>query len=407
LINWRISSRRDVPGQRLAYLEAMRGVAALVVVFSHCLAAFNVRAIIPVESGDRWYGMPWYVFLNGAAAVNFFFVLSGYVLTLRPLQSGNLTAIGYGALKRWPRLAGPVLVTVLISWALWQCNAFWNEEAAKITGSTWLARFGYGFPPPPFLPDLSLQAALREGLWGTFVQGSYQFDASLWTMTTEFYGSFLVFALAAALIVVRWPVLQFLLLALAAPLLNHFSPYYIAFWFGISLAWLHSIVITEVPSPLGILMVAVGIFGLGYVDSVDAYAWIPTVNRIYVHSAASVLLIMAATSWEPLRRALNGPIGRKLGVYSFPIYLVHLLVIMSLGMAVFVALDDSIGRIGAVIATVTVSLAGSAAAAHVLALIDRRWVSLVNRSASRLFALALPRSDRDHLGGQSSGQTHQ
>jgi hypothetical protein len=61
--------------------------------------------------------------------------------------------------------------------------------------------------------------------------------------------------------------------------------------------------------------------------------------------------------------------------------------ILSLGMATFVLLDGLVGRVAAITASVAVSLASTAAVAHILAAFDSRWVALVNLSTSRLFGL--------------------
>ena len=59
----------------------MRGIAALVVVVNHLYLTF--------AHGDIAFSSPLNVFINGGAAVTFFFVLSGYVLTVAPLKQQN------------------------------------------------------------------------------------------------------------------------------------------------------------------------------------------------------------------------------------------------------------------------------------------------------------------------------
>src|ERR1700728_2842757 len=107
-------SKKDLP------LEALRGLAAIAVLLWHSMLGF-----FPQWSGifpDRWppeaalSGQVWYGLIYGTAAVTLFFVLSGFVLTRRFLMNGDQQIILRGAIKRWPRLAGPVLVTVLASW---------------------------------------------------------------------------------------------------------------------------------------------------------------------------------------------------------------------------------------------------------------------------------------------------
>ena len=95
----------------------MRGLAALIVFTYHIALAFKSPVL------QQWSGSPLYVLVNADAAITFFFVLSAYVLTIRALQRADLRAILLGAIKRWPRLAGPVLLVVLFSWLLWQSSA--------------------------------------------------------------------------------------------------------------------------------------------------------------------------------------------------------------------------------------------------------------------------------------------
>ena len=106
-------------------------------------------------------------------------------------------------------------------------------------------------------------------------------------MQIEFFGSFIVFALAAGLILLhRRRGLQILLLAAAAPMMHFFSPFYLAFWVGLALAWLDSIFDFRIPVVFGVILSAVGLYGLGYVASIDAYRWVPPVDKVYGRAAA-------------------------------------------------------------------------------------------------------------------------
>jgi peptidoglycan/LPS O-acetylase OafA/YrhL len=60
---------------RATHLEAMRGIAALVVVASHLTLTFRSTDIAP--------GAPWFALIKISAPVVFFFVLSGYVLSFK------------------------------------------------------------------------------------------------------------------------------------------------------------------------------------------------------------------------------------------------------------------------------------------------------------------------------------
>lgn len=97
---------------RVIELEAIRGWAALLVLVHHSLLAFapTLHGLVD-PGGHSLFGTPLFALINGSTAVIVFFVLSGYVLTLAVRRAGTPTRITAVVLRRWPRLAGPVLVT--------------------------------------------------------------------------------------------------------------------------------------------------------------------------------------------------------------------------------------------------------------------------------------------------------
>ena len=92
---------------KLTELDAVRGIAAAIVFSGHFC-----EGLLPAVT-SALNGTPLFIALNGPAAVIVFFVLSGFVLTLRPLSAQRAGLIIPLALKRWPRLAGPVAVAAL------------------------------------------------------------------------------------------------------------------------------------------------------------------------------------------------------------------------------------------------------------------------------------------------------
>ncbi len=138
--------------------------------------------------------MPWFGLLNGTAAVTVFFVLSGLVLSRAYLSTGDASIIARGALKRWPRLAGPVLVVVMIS-ALLDRFGLYRYDQAALTGSPWLA--GHSFHA--VVPEArGVTQAISQGVM-TFIRGDSYYDTSLWTMRYEMTGSYVVFGLVLIL----------------------------------------------------------------------------------------------------------------------------------------------------------------------------------------------------------------
>jgi peptidoglycan/LPS O-acetylase OafA/YrhL len=365
----------------------MRGIAALIVVAMHLTYSFDYDAF-SIEHFNPWFGGPWFIFLNGFAAVMFFFVLSGYVLTIGPLQAQSIRNAIAGAIKRWPRLAGPVVLTVVFSWALWHFGAYWHEQAASITGSQWLAQFGSAFLPTQ-KPDLSLTTALIQGSVGTFIAGEFYFDSILWTMHWEFFGSFIVFALVTVLILVRFPIVQAVVLIGTGIYLTSKNQYYSAFWMGSALAWLRTTITFELPRWFASCLALFAIYLLSFHHFSGIYAWIQDVPFFQSQGRAAALLLFSVVFCPRLSRYLDGPLGSTLGRFSFPIYLTHLLVIFSAGMATFVLVDRWAGRGVAIALSVIVSILGTMVVAHVLSLFEAIWIPFLNRNVDRLIALAL------------------
>jgi hypothetical protein len=106
------------------------------------------------------------------------------VLTRKYLLTRNDELILRRAIKRWPRLAGPVLASTLFSWLLFSTKAY---------------TFSYLLPNMlnPVSGHPSLKDALSVGLL-TFFDGSSSFNIVLWSMRPEFIGSFIAFGLALA-----------------------------------------------------------------------------------------------------------------------------------------------------------------------------------------------------------------
>ena len=306
----------------------------------------------------------------------------------------------HGAIKSGGQRPGPPSSLFFFFFAHFFICALVGVEAAAITGSEWLASFANGAPPGMPEPDMSLKAALAQGSWRTFLLGERYFDSPLWTMKIELYGSFVAFAIASALIFVRQRGLQFLILLGAAALVSYRNPVYFAFCFGVALAWVRSIKVFELPSRAAVPMMLIAIYLLGYSPNVlgyhskfDFYAWVPSGDPTYLHSIASGLLIVAV-SFSSLRQKLDGTVGSILGRYSFPIYLVHLLAIFSVGTISFVGLEPLLGYTEAVVASAALSIAGTIAVAYQLTMFEGRWITFVNWLATQVRGIIGFRSPR-------------
>jgi peptidoglycan/LPS O-acetylase OafA/YrhL len=345
-------------------LEAIRGIGALVVIVWHVCYGFFPHAI-GVYSGfaaQNWQGSPLFVFMNGPAAVALFFVLSGFVLTRRYFEFGNNRTLLKGAVKRWPRLMGPVLLVVLASYVLFKLDLYWFEQAGAVSGSPWLMTFAlaYNVKPP-----IEFWDAVRQGTFLTFFRGDFYYDSNLWTMHPEFIGSFMAFGLAPILLAARKlsMLLTISLVGMASVLadyaiLNQTS--LIAFPIGVGIA---ALVSRDLAMPRGIAYMALlmALYLLGF-SGADLGIYAVLYHPIFVtHSyevnviGAGILITVIETS-PAIRKIFSGPISQFLGDLSFPIYLVHVLIICSAGSAIYLWAGAAPAVLAVLILSVLISL---------------------------------------------------
>jgi peptidoglycan/LPS O-acetylase OafA/YrhL len=386
-------------GRKSLPLEALRGLAAISVLFWHVMVGF-----FPQWSGvfrDKWPGASldgeiWYGLVHGPSAVTLFFVLSGFVLTRRFLLEGDHQIILRGALKRWPRLAGPALAAALISWALFKLGAYRFQEGGAITGSEWLSFFAYGISDG-FRPGF--WDALGQGLFLTFFRGKAYYDSNLWTMHPELTGSFIAFGLALLISLVPRSRIAVRAIMIVMVMLFCFfaSPLYAAFPTGVALAAFLPNRTSLLPGWAVTAAIGLAVYLLGY-SGVETGAFSILARALHSrhpandlsgvvvsHIVASALFI-AAIELAPdgLHRRMSGRAAYRLGVLSFPLYLVHILVLCSLGCVALIWVTPFASALTAGIAASVVTILGSFLVSVPFALFNERWVAFINRAVDRL-----------------------
>src|SRR5262249_8991449 len=204
---------------RFRFLDGLRGWAAVVVLL-HPLFVDGLPPNGFMADRALWAKV---FFLNGTLAVSVFFVISGFSLSIRYLEAGDGKALGRIAAGRYLRLALPIFAICALTYGL------------LISGL---------IPPaverPPPLDQFLTFTPTVEGLFGfslVNVFGAYagaeSYDPPLWTMSYEFFGSFMVFVLIASL---RPSRLRTLLLAVLLLLLSALQTYFALFVAGILIA---------------------------------------------------------------------------------------------------------------------------------------------------------------------------
>ncbi len=373
-------------------LEGERGIAAIIVFVHHFLLAFHpsISGILPgTHSEESLSGSPLFVLINGTGAVFFFFTLSGFVLSWGYFHRPSRYRTLWAALKRWPRLAGPAVLICLASVILFQLQLHWFEEAGSKSGSEWMATFGYS----SFHESLpSPGTGIWQGLT-TFFTGQAGLNTNLWTMVYEYFGSLIVFAVAPIMVRLTKKAAALLLATLCllslAPL-DHYPSAITALGFSFAFPFLIGIGVSYIFSrshldnrtslPVAIISCAIGLYLLGYFHPESVYGWAaplasisPQAPNAVLYSLGSALIIFATMSNGKLFDAMNNRAMRYIGRLSFPLYLVHPLVLASASSWLYINVFVD-GGVSLFAATALICLAASVC----LARFDEWWIARVN-----------------------------
>ena len=131
--------------KKIVPLESMRGLAAFMVFLFHFILGFipqrHGQELAVAIPGGNLLETPFFFLINGHAAVTFFFVLSGFVLSYSYFSKGTNDGLIGSVIKRWPRLFPIALISTLFSWLMIHYGLYSYVETAQITKSGWMARF--------------------------------------------------------------------------------------------------------------------------------------------------------------------------------------------------------------------------------------------------------------------------
>ncbi len=373
--------QETVSGRKLTELDSVRGIAAVIVFNLHFLGGVRGDVLAWLRA------TPFYGAANGGAAVMLFFVLSGFVLTLAPLRAGRLRRLAGPAIRRYPRLAGPVVVAGLLSVGLAVSGGF--------PGVGWIGtRTGKLFPLDLFWgSQMNNDAAwpvLREAAYGTFFGGTSDHNPVLWTMKWELLGSVLAFALAFVLMLPVTRAWRLAGVCLLAGMGAWHSIWLIGFPIGVAgaLAHLrHGHRLRMSPLAAGLLFCAAAyVMSWNIEHAAGAWRWAGALSarhRNYAWAFAECLagacMLAIALYCAPARRLLRTRFFSALGHLSFPLYLTHFFALLSLGTWTCLAVFPNGVRLIWLPAFYVAMLAGACAMAYPITVFDRRWIKLLFR----------------------------
>lgn len=335
--------RASAPGPaargRFAGLDGLRGVAALVVLVHHSLLLTPALMAAHTDPGAPRSALvqavtatPLHLLWEGEVAVQVFFVLSGFVLTVAATRDGHRWGAYYP--QRLLRLYLPVWAAVALAVVL--------RVAAPVGDTAGLS------PWLTFHGDLGRSGVLADLTLLAGPVGSTM--TALWSLRWEVLFSLLLpLFVVAATCLRRWVVASVLVLAalmwLGAATGPVDQPYALGALFQLPLFALGCVLAASRDRVVaaagrwrpwtwaGVLTLAV-VLACGYwlLDLAGARADVPgavvALTRV-LQAGGAALLVVAALG--PAARPLGHPVAAWLGSRSFSLYLVHEPVVVAVG----------------------------------------------------------------------------
>lgn len=331
---------RRADGDRLVALDGLRGVAALIVLFSHLsltLAPLSDVWIKPADVHPPMWSVWWWLtstpaqlMVAGPEAVLVFFVLSGLVVALPVLRRPDFDWVAYYA-RRIVRLWLPVAASIVLALLLVTIV----DQSRADQSSNWVKLWSV------HNPAWAVVVSAFDPLFG-----NVSLNNPLWTIHWEVAFSLLLPAFVAVAVLTRrwwWITLLATLPMVAIGTLFSLTP-----WMFLPVFLVGAVIAVRLDALrawaerrrssrwFGVgcavaLVVSLLLLGLHWTvwGALGGPARAQTLTKSLEYVGAAGLVVLAII-WRPAIRLLTTRVVRWLGRISFSLYLVHVPIILAI-----------------------------------------------------------------------------
>ncbi|CAM3642936.1 acyltransferase [Cohnella lubricantis] len=328
--------------ERFVQLDALRGLAALTVLFYHMAIVPSFLSPIAGQLFSHTYS-PFGMLVNGAAAVVLFFVLSGFVLSL-PLLEGKAQPYGPYLIRRFFRIYVPYVVSVFIALICMKSSPLLGTDLlTDVFNGEWSGTIG---------SDI-----LLEHVYAIVDVHTYTLNGVYWSLIHEMRISIIFPFVVLLLMRVRWPIVLLICLVLfSLGVLNNtfdfeksngqmsaytYSVHFLAYFlYGMLLAKYRREIVHWFRGLRKSLKY--GLLALSYLFYNCAFAFIAVLNKLGIDVPFDMLLrkqiyavgvagfMIVALASTRAAKLLTARVPVFLGNISYSLYLYHLVVMFTL-----------------------------------------------------------------------------
>lgn len=310
-----------LPALRVDFLDGIRGWAAIMVVLFHII----VRVLINTTPS---FQTPYFAFItDGHLAVFIFFVLSGFALSITFIKKTQGISFPLAAITRYFRLFIPILLTSFIVYFLMKAHLMFNVQIAGLANAKdWLGNY-YNF-------DATLIGLLKFCFFDVFFHYEHEssYNIVLWTMSIEYAGSILIYLSIGLFRNENRKIYLLPLVVITLYLLGN-KPELACFILGYFLAEGYLSYGDVIKKVKFINIIATLLF---IVPIIISTFYRPDNDRYT--ALLAFLVVLSVTFSSVLKSFFSNSLSKFLGKISFPIYLMHMIVISSWSSYLFLRL---------------------------------------------------------------------
>ncbi|STY28006.1 Acyltransferase family [Legionella wadsworthii] len=366
------TANQETAMNRIYFLDGIRGWAAIIVVLFH----FFVFRFPIAPAASKF--MKKIFFLNGGMAVYIFFITSGFSLTIGYFKKQNPLILKKILAGRYIRLIIPIGIASLM---------YFIALKTKLIPPLALR-------PEKFRSFLVEVPNFFDFCRFHFFQVLYHYDKKqslippLWTMQIEFLGS--IFVLCSLLVIdkLKFKPVFILIFSIIA---MQWNILYSLFFIGVMLAWVYSKYPSVNNTFIGYLTLFLALLSSWFFD----HHFHSQISFSFIFKVFCLLnFFIAAMYCKPVQNFLSSPLSIYLGKISFSLYLIHSLVIWTVGLRLMNSIDNLwIDCIGVLISLIL---------AHYLTYVDAVGIKLSHQVGDLVSKLEIHKKNNTILPSNAS-----
>jgi peptidoglycan/LPS O-acetylase OafA/YrhL len=359
--------------RRLEYLDSSRGIAAVIVLLSHFIGAFSLPDEVSFLQNTGFH-----FFWDGKAAVSYFFVLSGFVLSNAFFKNDiHFKSLNYFEfiLRRFLRIYPVFIFVLLLSWLASRFIFKWYELNNLPEATEWIKLF--------WRTKGSFLSLVKESF--LIVRIPQEPENRLinqdWTLTIELIISLLV----PVFILIAKRNIFWLLITGLILLRIHADNWIIEFLFGILIASNIEKIREILIKQNKFIKLALLIF-ITLLYSSQFIITLPSILNDYFLKITMASLLIFILTFSSIQFFLNNKILVFLGDISYSLYLCHFILIMIISPKIFYLLrymeiqGEFLTRIIVILTTITLTIILS----YLIHVLIEKPFLLLNKKISKL-----------------------